>query len=381
MPANEAKSGGMIVLTLKEQPSVPLEAEVLCPDMIAGLAHDAVCGLPVFLGKRQCRSMTSSTSRERPATSWRFDGDARNVKWIGRGMTRGRITIEGNAGMHLGAYMKGGTIEVTGNASDWVGAEMIDGLIRIRGNAGGQVGAAYRGSSSGMQNGAILIERLGRHRSRHADETRHHRGQGPSARFRRPANERRDHLPDGRRRDSHRCLDGPRHDRLDRGDPAAADVFVCLRLQSRIFESVYQALDGDGIRDPRYEAAQGRTSDISAMRAFPAKGKFWYGGRSPSPRRRLCREIAVASQIQGRLPPLAIYRAPRGQAMRDARSRGLTKHYDRNIMPPVGWAWTEPWSVSDGSLANWWHRATLHPACGQPLPVGRGKTHEGPLIS
>ena len=37
-------------------------------------------------------------------------------------MTRGRITIDGNAGMHLGAYMKGGTIEVTGNASDWVGA-------------------------------------------------------------------------------------------------------------------------------------------------------------------------------------------------------------------------------------------------------------------
>ena len=66
-------------------------------------------------------------------------------------MTRGRITIAGNAGMHLGAYMKGGTIEVTGNASDWVGGEMTGGLIRIRGNAGGQIGAAYRGSLSGMK--------------------------------------------------------------------------------------------------------------------------------------------------------------------------------------------------------------------------------------
>ena len=44
-------------------------------------------------------------------------------------MTRGTIAIQGNAGMHLGAYMKGGTIEVSGNASDWVGAEMSDGLI------------------------------------------------------------------------------------------------------------------------------------------------------------------------------------------------------------------------------------------------------------
>ena len=73
-------------------------------------------------------------------------------------MTRGRITIVGNAGMHLGAYMKGGAIEVSGNASDWLGAEMSGGLIRIRGNAGGQVGAAYRGSRSGMTDGTILIE-------------------------------------------------------------------------------------------------------------------------------------------------------------------------------------------------------------------------------
>ena len=51
-------------------------------------------------------------------------GDLAKVKWIGRGMTRGRITIAGNAGMHLGAYMKGGTIEVSGNVSDWLGGEM-----------------------------------------------------------------------------------------------------------------------------------------------------------------------------------------------------------------------------------------------------------------
>ena len=43
-------------------------------------------------------------------------------------MTRGRITIVGNAGMHLGAYMKGGAIEVSGNVSDWLGAEMSGGL-------------------------------------------------------------------------------------------------------------------------------------------------------------------------------------------------------------------------------------------------------------
>ena len=148
----------MIVLTLKEQPSVPLEAESLCPDAMAGMAPEAVRGLPVFLGKRQCRVDDFFEVEGTPGDELEIRGDARNVKWIGHGMTRGTILIQGNAGMHLGAHMKGGTIEVMGNASDWVGAEMSDGLIRIRGNAGGQVGSAYRGSAFGMQNGVILID-------------------------------------------------------------------------------------------------------------------------------------------------------------------------------------------------------------------------------
>jgi formylmethanofuran dehydrogenase subunit C len=148
----------MITLSLKEQPSVPLEAEVLCPDVTAELAHDALCGLPVFLGKRRCRVDDFFEVEGAASDELEIRGDAGKVKWIGRGMTRGRITISGNAGMHLGAYMKGGSIEVSGNASDWVGAEMTQGLIHIRGNAGGQVGAAYRGSASGMQDGTILID-------------------------------------------------------------------------------------------------------------------------------------------------------------------------------------------------------------------------------
>jgi len=148
----------MIVLTLKERPVVPLEAEVLSPDVMAELAHDAMRGLPVFLGKRQCRLDDFFDVEGEASQELEIRGDLSNVKWIGRGMTRGRVTIEGNAGMHLGAYMKGGTIEVSGDASDWVGAEMTDGLIRIRGNAGGQVGAAYRGSTSGMKDGTILID-------------------------------------------------------------------------------------------------------------------------------------------------------------------------------------------------------------------------------
>ncbi len=147
----------MITLTLKEQPSVPLETEVISPDVTAGLAYDALRALPVYLGKRHCRLDDFFTVEGSASDQIELRGDLSKVKWIGRAMTRGRISVHGNAGMHLGAYMKGGSIEVSGNASDWVGAEMTGGLIRVRGNAGGQIGAAYRGSLAGMKGGTILI--------------------------------------------------------------------------------------------------------------------------------------------------------------------------------------------------------------------------------
>lgn len=150
----------MLTLTLKEQPTVPLEAEVLSPDVVAGLAPDAVRALPVFHGKRHCR-LDDFFDIEGEGEELEIRGDLSRVKWIGRGMTRGCVTIHGSTGMHLGAYMKGGRIEVRGNATDWVGGEMSGGFIHIHGNAGGQVGAAYRGSLSGMSGGTILIEGSG----------------------------------------------------------------------------------------------------------------------------------------------------------------------------------------------------------------------------
>jgi formylmethanofuran dehydrogenase subunit C len=148
----------MITLTLKQPvDGVPLEAESICPDVMTSLDHAAVRALPVYLGKRQCRIDDFFTVDGEKSDEIDAHGDLRKVRWIGRGMTRGRISIDGNAGMHLGAYMKGGTIEVSGAASDWVGAEMSGGMIRVAGNAGGQIGAAYRGSLRGMTDGTIVI--------------------------------------------------------------------------------------------------------------------------------------------------------------------------------------------------------------------------------
>jgi formylmethanofuran dehydrogenase subunit C len=148
----------MITLRLKVPIDiVPLEAEVICPDVMMKLKHDEICALPVYLGKKHTRLDEFFTVEGEASEEIELHGEAQKVRWVGRAMTRGRIKIVGHIGMHLGAYMKGGTIEVTGDASDWVGGEMGGGVIRIAGKAGGQAGAAYRGSRGGMTNGTIII--------------------------------------------------------------------------------------------------------------------------------------------------------------------------------------------------------------------------------
>lgn len=148
----------MLTLTLKDRPHVPLEAEVLSPDGLANLSPAEIAASTVYLGKRRLRLDDFFTIEGEPSDEIELHGDLRQVKWIGRGMTGGRIVVHGSVGMHLGAHLKGGEIEVRGDAGDWVGAEMTGGFIRVRGDAGGQVGAAYRGSLAGMRGGAIVID-------------------------------------------------------------------------------------------------------------------------------------------------------------------------------------------------------------------------------
>jgi formylmethanofuran dehydrogenase subunit C len=148
----------MITLTLQEQPTVPLEAEVISPDLFVDLSNDEIRNLTVYHGKRQ-RPLGDFFSVEgERSDELVLQGDLHRVRWLGRGMTRGSLTVHGSVGMHLGARMRGGRIEVFGDAGDWIGAEMKQGFIHVHGNGGGQIGAAYRGSMSGMRNGTIIVD-------------------------------------------------------------------------------------------------------------------------------------------------------------------------------------------------------------------------------
>ena len=149
-----------LTLALTAQPDVPLEADVIGPDRLAGLSAAEVAAQPVLIGNRGAELGDFFTVSGDANGEVRVEGDLSRVKLLGAAMTAGRLVIDGNAGLHLGSGMTGGEIDVTGNAGDWVGPEMRGGRITVRGDAGHAVGSAYRGSRVGMRGGEITV--LGR---------------------------------------------------------------------------------------------------------------------------------------------------------------------------------------------------------------------------
>lgn len=149
----------MLRITYHATTSIPVEAECITPDQLQGKSPDEIARLPVQHGNATAQlGEFFRVSGDAGDGDVVVDGDTSRVKWLGAGMTRGRLTIEGNAGMHVGSEMRGGELRVRGHAGDWVGAEMRGGKIHVHGDAGHLVGAGYRGAHVGMRGGVILID-------------------------------------------------------------------------------------------------------------------------------------------------------------------------------------------------------------------------------
>lgn len=145
-------------LVLHTAPSVPLEADCICPDRLLGKSEKEVAELLVFHGNQKAQLGEFFNVQGEVADGVvTVEGDLTKVKLLGCGMTRGRLRIIGDVGAHLGAGMSGGEIIVEGSAGDWVGREMAGGRITIRGDAGHMVGSAVRGAAIGMTGGEIFI--------------------------------------------------------------------------------------------------------------------------------------------------------------------------------------------------------------------------------
>jgi formylmethanofuran dehydrogenase subunit C len=149
-----------LILTLKEPTSIPIEVDSIRLETVRGQSAAEISRTPIQYGNTQPPLAdffdVAGSAADDEHLVWR--GDCSKVKLIGAGWRSGKVTVEGDAGMHLGSEMHGGEIVVEGNAGDWVGAEMKGGRIRIRGSTGHCTGSVYRGGRRGMTGGEILID-------------------------------------------------------------------------------------------------------------------------------------------------------------------------------------------------------------------------------
>ena len=151
-----------ITLIPKNNIDMPIEADVISPDVFANKTLDEIKSLLVWQGNTRVplseffEIKGENVPSKEPTIV--IDGDVSKVKYIGSKMSSGKIIINGNVGLQLGSEMEGGEIVVNGNADSWVGSEMKGGKIHVKGNAGDYIGNAYRGDWRGMKGGTIIIE-------------------------------------------------------------------------------------------------------------------------------------------------------------------------------------------------------------------------------
>ncbi|MEM2749669.1 MAG: formylmethanofuran dehydrogenase subunit C [Candidatus Bathyarchaeia archaeon] len=154
----------MVHVTPRYRFRVPVYAECISPDVFEGRSLEEILKLEVWEGNRRRAlgdlfkiEIEEGRGAEVGEPIINLSGDFSKVRGIGTKMSKGRVIVEGNVGMHLGEDMRGGEIIVNGNADSWAGGSMRGGRIEIRGSAGDYIGAPYRGSGEGMSGGLIII--------------------------------------------------------------------------------------------------------------------------------------------------------------------------------------------------------------------------------
>jgi formylmethanofuran dehydrogenase subunit C len=145
-----------LVLTLREPPAAPVDAEGVRPDRLAELSKAEIERLELFHGNRRVALAELFAVSGGGEPDVRVEGDLGRVAGLGAGMAGGRLELT-SAGAHVGAGMRGGEIVVAGDAGDWAGAEMRGGRLVVRGSAGRRLGGAYAGARAGMRGGEIVV--------------------------------------------------------------------------------------------------------------------------------------------------------------------------------------------------------------------------------
>ena len=146
-----------LTFTLKIQPKFDLDVAQLTPDNLAGLNKTEIKSLKIPYGKNKVALDTLFSVTGTDSNNIHINRSCEKLVSLGRNMSHGTISVNGDVGRILGSYLQGGLITINGNAGSWVGNNMSGGRIDINGNVGDHLGAGKPGDTFGMTGGFIKI--------------------------------------------------------------------------------------------------------------------------------------------------------------------------------------------------------------------------------
>ena len=155
-----------VELELIRDPKTPAFAELISPASFSGKNISDIKNIELSEGNTKIKisdlfkaDIKGNTSENPEDITITMKGNFSKFRYIGKGMSAGKIIINGNGGFYLGYEMKGGEIIVNGNVESWLGSMIVNGKIEVFGSAGDSVASPYRGLKKGMKNGVITIHK------------------------------------------------------------------------------------------------------------------------------------------------------------------------------------------------------------------------------
>ena len=146
-----------LTFELRTEPAQRLDLSPLTPAGLAGMKPKNIQAIAIGTSRQALTVGDVFKLKGTDVAKLHFVGTDARCDFIGRGLTDGEITVDGDAGAYLGSKMRVGKIAVSGSVGPFAGASMRGGRIDIARNAGANAGGMAVGEAHGMRGGRLSI--------------------------------------------------------------------------------------------------------------------------------------------------------------------------------------------------------------------------------
>jgi len=146
-----------LTFTLNTSAKQRIDCSPLTADLLADKSVADIAAIELVIGNGLERVDALFELSGDDTADIKFVNSTDKLDFIGRNMTSGKITVEGNVGGYLGLFLDGGEIEVNGNTGIYTACEMKAGQIKVNGDAGDFVGGVRPGYRNGMAGGVVIV--------------------------------------------------------------------------------------------------------------------------------------------------------------------------------------------------------------------------------